>query len=100
MAESNPWDNELQKQSDLLLFYSFLMYTMAVKNNFTRKDFQDVVTSTYDWLPVRGGGSRGMGFWENICKAYNIPLVYKSGEDSEWLDESVIMHLADTMWLA
>ncbi|SRR6266849_10563698 len=80
---------------DIITFYTALFYKLAKKNNFTRKDFQDLIIETYNYLPARGGGLGEGGFWENICKTHDVPIIYTDGE----LDERVIMKLADALWL-
>lgn len=89
-----------QKSVDHVYFYTFLFFKMAANANYKRKDFQKVIMETHDNLPVRGGGTKGMGYWENILEPFNIRPVYQQGKYSEFLDEKVMSELADAMWLS
>jgi hypothetical protein len=87
--------NEFQIPIDMLLFYTALFYKLARKNQFTRKDFQDLIVETCNYLPVRGGGSGEDGFWANVCKTHEVQIVFRDGH----IDDETVLRLADAMWL-
>jgi hypothetical protein len=88
--------NDTQKLVDTLTFYTALFYKLAHKNKLTRKDFQELIRTTYHYLPVSGGGLGQNSFWENICNAHNITIASTDGE----LNEREISKLADALWLS
>jgi hypothetical protein len=85
---------EQQMSADALSFHIALVQMLAVRKKLTRQGFYNLVKDAYDYLPVRGGGD----FWKNICKLYEVKIVYKDC-DEYLFDEGTIRRLSDAIWL-
>jgi hypothetical protein len=92
---------EKQLFIDRVVFHAGLFFKTAAKHHLDRKDFEELVTDTYNWLPIRGGGSGSKnlpGFWESIFSAYDVPFKYDA-EGQLVTDKLASKKLADAMWL-